>query len=422
MPPIIWLLSAGLLCVGAGQSLVFITIPPLARDLGLTEIQIGFIFAASAAAWIILSPYWGALSDRIGRKRVVIIGLLGFAISLYLFSFTISLGQLQKISGWLLFFLLIVTRLINGILGSATRPASGGWIADITNSEERSRAFARLDSGFSAGRIIGPALAGFLLLISYTTPFYVFSLFAVLVSIIIFQQEAPRRTSTDKGDKKSLSILDAKVWPFLLVSAAFGVCNAAIVQTSSFFFQDIIVPASGIKIFGLNISNPITFSSLGFMLTAVGVLTGQLLFADKFRIPPGSLILYGSSILCISLVGIVVSYSLLSIYLPLYIYGVGTGMLGPGVSASLSLSVEKDNQGSASGFLGMVIPIGHIISPLVTMPLYSKIAPQAPYILGFFVMLGIFIFVNLNSQHRWIRNKSYGKSIQRQIIDNQENT
>ena len=133
LPNTIWILAAGLLCVGAGQTLVFITIPPVARDLGLSEIQIGSIFATSAVAWMILSPVWGKLSDRIGRKKIVIVGLLGFAISLMLFSFTISLGQKGLLTGALLFFLLIAARLLNGIFGSATRPSSGGWVADISS-------------------------------------------------------------------------------------------------------------------------------------------------------------------------------------------------------------------------------------------------------------------------------------------------
>ena len=186
LPNTIWILAAGLLCVGAGQTLVFITIPPVARDLGLSEIQIGSIFATSAVAWMILSPVWGKLSDRIGRKKIVIVGLLGFAISLMLFSFTISLGQKGLLTGALLFFLLIAARLLNGIFGSATRPSSGGWVADISSIDSRSRAFARLDSGFSMGRILGPAIAGFLLLISYTAPFFFFAAGAFVVMFLIF--------------------------------------------------------------------------------------------------------------------------------------------------------------------------------------------------------------------------------------------
>ena len=134
LPNTIWILAAGLLCVGAGQTIVFITIPPIARDLGLNEIQIGSIFATSAVAWMILSPVWGSLSDSIGRKKIVIVGLLGFAISLVLFSLTISLGQKGLLTGTLLFVLLVSARVLNGIFGSATRPSSGGWVADISLS------------------------------------------------------------------------------------------------------------------------------------------------------------------------------------------------------------------------------------------------------------------------------------------------
>ena len=113
LPNTIWFLAAGLLCVGAGQSVVFITIPPIARDLGLTEIQIGSIFATSAFFWMVFSPFWGSLSDSIGRKKVVIIGLSGFAVSLILFSFTISIGQAGKLTGLMLFALLVAARLLN---------------------------------------------------------------------------------------------------------------------------------------------------------------------------------------------------------------------------------------------------------------------------------------------------------------------
>ena len=243
LPNTIWILAAGLLCVGAGQSVVFITIPPIARDLGLNEIQIGSIFASSALAWMILSPVWGSLSDSVGRKKIVIIGLLGFAISLILFSFTISLGQKELMTGSLLFFLLVAARLLNGMFGSATRPSAGAWVADITSIDSRSRAFARLDSGFSMGRILGPAIAGLLLLVSYTAPFFFFAAGAFIVIIFVLFQQSPPKVITRESVKK-LSMFDSRVWPFLIVSAVFGICNASLVQTSSFFFQDVIMPSS----------------------------------------------------------------------------------------------------------------------------------------------------------------------------------
>ena len=409
LPNTIWILAAGLLCVGAGQTIVFITIPPIARDLGLNEIQIGSIFATSAVAWMILSPVWGSLSDSIGRKKIVIVGLLGFAISLVLFSLTISLGQKGLLTGTLLFVLLVSARVLNGIFGSATRPSSGGWVADISSINSRSRAFARLDSGFSMGRILGPALAGLLLLVSYTAPFFFFAAGAFIVIVLVIFQQSPPKISSSKEVKK-LSMFDSRVWPFLIVSAAFGICNASLFQTSSFFFQDVITPSS---------ENYIALASVGFMLTGLGVLNGQLLIADRLQTSPGSLIKLGVIFNCLSLLGYAYSSSLVQVYICLFFFGLGNGMLGPGISSSLSLSVGKDYQGVAGGFLGMVIPIGHVASPLISMPLYT-INPVYPYILGSSLMFLCTVFIFTNKRHKWIRDKHYRVDRNLEVFENSQ--
>ncbi len=409
LPNTIWILAAGLLCVGAGQTIVFITIPPIARDLGLNEIQIGSIFATSAVAWMILSPVWGSLSDSIGRKKIVIVGLLGFAISLVLFSLTISLGQKGLLTGTLLFVVLVSARVLNGIFGSATRPSSGGWVADISSINSRSRAFARLDSGFSMGRILGPALAGLLLLVSYTAPFFFFAAGAFIVIVLVIFQQSPPKISSSKEVKK-LSMFDSRVWPFLIVSAAFGICNASLFQTSSFFFQDVITPSS---------ENYIALASVGFMLTGLGVLNGQLLIADRLQTSPGSLIKLGVIFNCLSLLGYAYSSSLVQVYICLFFFGLGNGMLGPGISSSLSLSVGKDYQGVAGGFLGMVIPIGHVASPLISMPLYT-INPVYPYILGSSLMFLCTVFIFTNKRHKWIRDKHYREDRNLEVFENSQ--
>ena len=409
LPNTIWILAAGLLCVGAGQTIVFITIPPIARDLGLNEIQIGSIFATSAVAWMILSPVWGSLSDSIGRKKIVIVGLLGFAISLVLFSLTISLGQKGLLTGTLLFVLLVSARVLNGIFGSATRPSSGGWVAEISSINSRSRAFARLDSGISLGRILGPALAGLLLLVSYTAPFFFFAAGAFIVIVLVIFQQSPPKISSSKEVKK-LSMFDSRVWPFLIVSAAFGICNASLFQTSSFFFQDVITPSS---------ENYIALASVGFMLTGLGVLNGQLLIADRLQTSPGSLIKLGVIFNCLSLLGYAYSSSLVQVYICLFFFGLGNGMLGPGISSSLSLSVGKDYQGVAGGFLGMVIPIGHVASPLISMPLYT-INPVYPYILGSSLMFLCTVFIFTNKRHKWIRDKHYREDRNLEVFENSQ--
>ena len=75
-------LKFGLFTVGLGQSFVFVLVPPLARDLGLSEIQTSSIFAISAVAWALTSAFWGRTSDKYGRRNIAILGLLGYSISL----------------------------------------------------------------------------------------------------------------------------------------------------------------------------------------------------------------------------------------------------------------------------------------------------------------------------------------------------
>lgn len=75
-------LKFGLFTVGLGQSFVFVLVPPLARDLGLSEIQTSSIFAISALAWATTSAFWGRTSDKYGRRNIAILGLVGYSISL----------------------------------------------------------------------------------------------------------------------------------------------------------------------------------------------------------------------------------------------------------------------------------------------------------------------------------------------------
>ena len=75
----LWL-KIGLFSVGLGQSFVFVIVPPLARDLGLSEFQTSLIFAISALAWALTSASWGRLSDKYGRRNIAMLGLIGLSL------------------------------------------------------------------------------------------------------------------------------------------------------------------------------------------------------------------------------------------------------------------------------------------------------------------------------------------------------
>src|SRR6266481_5515143 len=104
------ILFVSLLCMGAGQTVLFNILPPLSRQLGLSAVQTTTVFAVSAAFWVVTSTFWGKRSDHWGRKPVMLLGLLSFAASFALFA-SVMLGGLQHwIGAAAIFPLLIVTR------------------------------------------------------------------------------------------------------------------------------------------------------------------------------------------------------------------------------------------------------------------------------------------------------------------------
>src|ERR1700690_2429614 len=136
------ILFVSLVCMGAGQTVLFNILPPLSRQLGLSTVQTTSVFAVSAAVWVVTSTYWGRKSDRWGRKPVMLLGLLSFAASFALFA-SVMLGGLQHwLPAFAIFPLMVVTRSIYGLLGSGTQPASQAYVADRTTPAERRQGVA----------------------------------------------------------------------------------------------------------------------------------------------------------------------------------------------------------------------------------------------------------------------------------------
>ena len=168
-------LKFGLFTVGLGQSFVFVIVH-LSRELGLSEVQTSSIFAFSAIGWALTSAAWGRASDRYGRRNIAILGLLGYSASLIAMITPLFLVEKNLLDLVFLFPLLVFGRMLNGLLGSATRPASFAYVADTSSEDKRTVKFARLESSFLIGTVAGPLIGGFLILISKETPFYIFSI------------------------------------------------------------------------------------------------------------------------------------------------------------------------------------------------------------------------------------------------------
>jgi len=387
----IWLLAAALACVGAGQSTVFILIPSEVRSLGFTEFEVGLIFSISALAWMIFSPFWGRLSDKFGRGSIFLIGMIGFAFSMASFAVILISAQNLLLPLTLVFPLLVFTRLINGLLGSAVRPAAGGRIADLTSPTTRTAGFARFDAGWQFGVVIGPIVVGILLSIfneNLLAPFIFIALLGLLIGFYNFKNMNESFETEDKKNLSKLKFYDSRVWPSLLVASFMGIANACLVLTSALYTKDVII-TSGESLYAV--------VAIGFSLVAMSGMFANLFIVDKFKIRPLNLIKWGCSLILLSYLFLANSTSISNLYISLVMFGLGSGLIRPGNVTILSLSVSPKEQGAASGWMGTVFPIGHLITPFSIMPLYM-ISPNLPYFAISFLALLLIIFILLTQK------------------------
>ena len=376
-------LKFGLFTVGLGQSFVFVLVPPLARDLGLSEIQTSSIFAISALAWATTSAFWGRTSDKYGRRNIAILGLVGYSISLIALITPLFLAQKNLLNVTLLFPALVLGRLINGLVGSATRPASFAYIADITSKDNRTVKFARLESSFLLGTVAGPLVGGFLFLISNETPFYVFSGSAFIAAIGIYRKldSVTKKKNTVKKLNK-INWYSSTIWPFLAFAAVLSLCQASLLQSIGFYITDLYS----------DFDNLPTLISMTFALLSISTIVSQYIFTDAFPMNNFNLLLFGTLLLIFSYFTMAFYQTISVYYLSIIILGFGFGMTRPALASSLSLAQSPENQGSAAGYLGSVIPIGHMTTPFIAMPIYS-INPAYLYYFSSVLCITLIIFI-----------------------------
>ena len=358
-------------------------VPPLARDLGLSVIETSSIFAISAIAWAVTSASWGRASDRYGRRNIAIIGLIGYSVSIIALITPLFLVEKNVLDFAYLLPLLVLGRLINGLIGSATRPAAFAYMADISDRSKRTKKFARLESSFLIGTIMGPMIGGFLFLYSKTLPFYVFALcggIAAIGILLTFPKNIKQKT-TEKVISK-LSFKDSSVWPFLVLAALFSLCQASLLQSIGFFITDV---------FSTEKDLPLVIS-LTFGLLSISTVVSQYIFTDLKPIANNKLLIYGTFLLAISYIQAGLSTSIALFYLAMMVNGMGAGMVRPANAAALSIAQTPDDQGTAAGYLGSVIPIGHILTPLVAMPTYQY-APHYLYYFSAFLCFIALLFI-----------------------------
>ncbi|MFH5184222.1 MFS transporter [Paenibacillus sp. TAB 01] len=236
----------GYVCLGVLNPLV----APLIRELGLAETDAGWIVSASSVMVLLSSPLWGMLSDRAGRKPVIVLGLLGVAISFLMFGFAARWGmQRGDAAPASLFWLLLVSRLFLGLSFPTVLSASQAYIADITTERERA-------SGM--GFVIGPAIGAFLSGVSLIAPVFLCAALPLIGMLWIAVSMPAAKPAV--SERQGIKLRRATV-PFLLTALILMMAMVQIQVTAGFYFQD-----------KLQLSPAETAQAVGACLSVIGVM------------------------------------------------------------------------------------------------------------------------------------------------------
>ncbi|MGZ4030930.1 MAG: MFS transporter, partial [Tumebacillaceae bacterium] len=142
------ILMAVMFLVMLGFGIIIPVLPFFAQQIGASPGQLGLLMAVYSLTQFLFAPLWGGLSDRIGRKPVMLIGIFGLALSFFLFAVATQL--------WMLF----AVRILAGLLSSANMPTVMAYVADITTPEQRGRGMGMIGMSIGLGFIFGPAIGG----------------------------------------------------------------------------------------------------------------------------------------------------------------------------------------------------------------------------------------------------------------------
>jgi DHA1 family tetracycline resistance protein-like MFS transporter len=390
----LWIIVGLTALNGVGMTMVFPLVPfLLGKYVPAAQIALvmGAIFSVYALCQFLAAPFFGALSDRYGRKSILIISLLGSVVGYAL----IGIGGAL----WIIFLGRIIDGLTAGNISTLF-----AYIADSTEPNERGKWYGYLGGAMGVGSIIGPAIGGLLGSTSITLPFFVTAgimlLSVILTALFVSESLAPEKR-TMRLTPKSLNTLnhfreifslrEARV---LLIMGAFFYVSLNIWQfNASIFLKDVFLRGP---------------SFIGGILVLVGicdilsrvVLLPQLLKKWSER-----------TISIVGLCGLAIGTALLfvSAHIPLVVLVLvavacivlGEGLFDPPYNARLSLSVDESKQGQLQGTNQSLQALYHVIVPLGAAAIYTYSHGAVFGIASILSLFALGMFVTLKTKEHY---------------------
>ena len=357
-------LSFCLIAIAFGQSLVFAILPPLGREVGLSELQITSIIASSALVFGLASPRWGRRSDTVGRKPIILIGLGGYSVGTLLFASLFQAALMGLVSGLALYLGALLIRCVQAMVMSATGPAATAYAADHTSPAKRTRAMAKLGAAHSTGTILGPAVSGALATLGLLAPLFFAGLLTALAALVIIFR-LPRTPDADlvqRTTQTRLRYTDPRVVRYLLAAIGLFTGFSGIQQTLGFSVQDKLV-LTGVE--------TAQMTGAALMVSAVFSFLAQMLLVQRLNLKPSQFIQIGLACLLVATFFVGNFEAFPSLAVGMAFMGVGLGTAMPSISAGASLAVTAEEQGAVAGLVSSSPAIGFVGGPLVAGALYQ---------------------------------------------------
>jgi len=359
-----------LFIVMVGFGIVIPVMPFFSISMGATPFQIGLLMASYSLMQFIFSPLWGTLSDKYGRKPIILVGLSGFAVTFTLFGLANSLPAL------------FMSRIAGGILSSACLPTAMAYIADTTSEEERGGGMGMMGAAMGLGMVVGPAVGGLLAVWHFGLPFFFSAGLAginfVFAAIFLKESRKPHSRSEIKYNrfKHLLSLRGYLALAFFLV----------FLLSYSFSGYESTFPLFALQRLNYGAFDMgVVFTFMGIISVMVqGVLIGRMIKArgEEWVIKAGlffSVLGYALTVLAFNLWSLVFFVSLAVI---------GQGFLRPSLASLISKDTELQ-EGATMGALQSVDSFGRILGPIAGGFLF-QLGAQFPYFsIGGFNLLAL---------------------------------
>lgn len=372
-----FILFVSLFLVLVGFGIIIPILPFYSISLGATPFEIGLLMASYSLMQFIFSPLWGTLSDKYGRRPILLLGLSGFAVTFTLFGLATNLPQL------------FAARILGGILSSACLPTAMAYVADVTSEEERGGGMGMLGAAMGLGLVVGPGVGGLLAVWHAGVPFFFAGGLAALnfLFAVVFLKESrqPHQMSEVKYNrfKHLLSLRGFMALIFFLV-----LLQSFSISTFEGTFPLFVKERFGYGAFDMGI----IFTVMGVIGVLVqGFLIGRLIK----RLGEEMVIKVGMVLMAMSFFLTLLAFNLWTLTFFIGLAVVGQGLMRPSLASLISKDTELE-EGATMGAMQSVDSFGRILGPVIGGALFG-LGMSWPYlgngVLNLLSLLAMFLLV-----------------------------